>query len=208
MDRTAIEAEISVQSQLVDSIPIDPELITGIDRHIKDIEKQLNERLVHVPAKFIIRNFLPEIDKQGTLATKVDNDIWGTLSFAKNWYAQRITHEEIAFESYSKGYGFFYTFGEVTFDLGVVDCDGVDWYARIVEDKRETHKLTGASVEIKLRAFMHLGKLLAQINHRAEEISSRFRADLTRDATEKLPGMQIVGGLNRFFNAGPLSGNR
>ena len=67
MDKTAIKAEISAQSKLVESIPIDQALVTEIDRHIKDIENQLNERLVHVPAKVIIQNFLPEINKRGTL---------------------------------------------------------------------------------------------------------------------------------------------
>ncbi len=208
MDKTAIKAEISTQSKLVDSNPIDMALVTEIDRHIKDIENQLNERLVHVPAKVIIQNFLPEINKRGTLATKVDDDVWDTFSFGKNWYAQKTTHEEISFDRHSKGYGFFYTLGEVTFDLGVVECDGVDWYARVIEDKRETHKLTGAPVEIKLRAFQHLGILLTQINHQAEQIASSYRSDLTRDALERFPGMQIVGGLNRFFGNDPLSGNR
>lgn len=208
MDKTAIKAEICAQSKLVDSIPIDMALVTEIDRHIKDMENQLNERLVHVPAKVIIQNFLPEINKRGTLATKVDDDVWETFSFGKNWYAQTATHEEISFEKHTKGYGFFYTLGEVTFDLGVVECDGVDWYARVIEDKRETHKLTGASVEIKLRAFQHLGILLAQINHQAEQIASSYRSDLTRDALERFPGMQIVGGWNRFFGTVPDSGNR
>lgn len=208
MDKAAIKAEICAQSKLVDSNPIDMALVTEIDRHIKDIENQLNDRLVHVPAKVIIQNFLPEVNKRGALATKVADDVWDTFSFGKNWYAQKATHEEISFVRHSKGYGFFYTLGEVTFDLGVVECDGVDWYARVIEDKRETHKLTGASVEIKLRAFQHLGILLAQINHQAEQIASSYRADLTRDALERFPGMQIVGGLNRFFGPGPLSGNR
>lgn len=208
MDKTAIKAEICAQSKLVDSIPIDMELVTEIDRHIKDMENQLNECLVHVPAKVTIQNFLPEINKRGTLATRVDDEIWETFSFGKNWYAQTATHEEISFEKHTKGYGFFYTLGEVTFDLGVVECDGVDWYARVIEDKRETHKLTGASVEIKLRAFQHLGILLTQINHQAEQIASSYRSDLTRDALERFPGMQIVGGWNRFFGAVPDSGNR
>lgn len=208
MDKSAIKAEISAQSKLVDSIPIDQALVTEIDRHIKNIENQLNERLVHVPAKVIIQNFLPEINKRGTLATRVDENVWNSFLFGKNWYAQKVVHEEISFDRHSKGYGFFYTIGEVTFDLGVVECDGVDWYVRVLEDKRETYKLTGASVEIKLRAFQHLGMLLAQINHQAEQFASQFRADLTRDALERFPGMQIVGGLNRFFGTDPLSGNR
>lgn len=208
MDKAAIKAEISAQSKLVDSLPIDQALVTEIDRHIKDIEDKLNQRLVHIPAKVIIQNFLPEINKRGTLATKVGEDVWNTFSFGKNWYAQEATHEEISFEKHSKGYGFFYTLGEVIFDLGVVECDGVDWYARVIEDKRVTHKLTGASVEIKLRASQHIGKLLAQINFQAEQIASNFQADLTRDAIGQFPGMQIVGGLNRFFNSDPLSGNR
>lgn len=207
MDKTAIKAEICAQSKLVESIPIDQALVTEIDRHIKDIENQLNERLVHIPAKIVIQNFLPEVSKRGTLATKVADEVWNTFSFGKNWYAQKATHEEISFDRYSKGYGFFYTLGEVTFDLGVVECDGVDWYVRVVEDKRETHKLTGASVEVKLRAFQHMGNLLAQINHQAEQFASSYRADLTRDALERFPGMQIVGGLNRFFGSDPHSEN-
>ncbi|HND85568.1 MAG TPA: hypothetical protein PLU50_07150 [Pseudobdellovibrionaceae bacterium] len=208
MDKSAIKAEISAQSKLVDAICIDQELVTEIDRHIKEVENQLNTRLVHIPAKVIIQNFLPVIDKRGTLATKVNEEVWDSFLFGKNWYAQKVLHEEISFERHSKGYGFFYTVGEVTFDLGVVECDGVDWYVRVLEDKRETHKLTGASVEIKLRAFQHLGVLLTQINHQAEQLASQFRADLSRDALERFPGMQIVGGLNRFFGTDSITGNR
>jgi hypothetical protein len=203
MDKSAIEAEISAQSKLMDSIPINKALVSEIDGHIKDIENQLNQRLVHIPTKVIIQNFLPEIDKRGTLASIVGDEIWDSFLFGKSWFAQKTVHEEISFDRHAKGFGFFFTTGEVTFDLGVVESDGVDWYVRVTEDKRETHKLTGASVEIKLRAFQHLGRLLAQINNQAHDIASKFRADLTRDALEGHTGMQIIGGLNRFFNTDP-----
>ena len=210
MDKSAIEAEISAQSELVASIPIDKALVSEIDRHIKEIEQQLNDRLVNVPASVMIQNFLPPINKRGTLATQVNDEVWEsfTHSFGKNWYAQKALHEEISFAKHAKGYGFFFTLGEVTFDLGVVECDGTDWYARITEDRRQTYKLTGAPVEIKLRAFPHLRDLLMQINHQAEQVVANYRAELNRDATEHFPGMQIVGGWNRFFGLDPMAASQ
>ncbi len=203
MDKSAIKAAIDAQSKLMDSIPIDEALVSEIDRHIKDTENQLNLRLVHIPAKFVIQNFLPEVSKRGTLPSIVSEEIWESFLFGKNWFAQKAVHKEISFDRHAKGFGFFYTTGEVTFDLGVVECDGVDWYVRVLEDKRETHKLTGASVEIKLTAFQYLETLLAQINDQAHLIADKYRADLTRDALEGHTGMQVIGGWNRFFSTDP-----
>jgi hypothetical protein len=103
MDKSAIEAEISAQSKLMDSIPIDQALVSEIDRHIKNIETQLNQRLVHIPAKVIINNFLPEINKQGTLASIVGDEIWECFLFAKKWHAQKKVHEEFSFDRHAKG---------------------------------------------------------------------------------------------------------
>lgn len=198
MDKDSIMESISVQSELVNSIPIDHALITEIDSHIKNIEKQLNDRLIHIPAKFIIQNFLPVINKRGHLPTKVDHETWDSFMFGKNWYAQEAMHEELSFERHTKELNFFYTSGQVTFDLGVVEYEGVDWYAKVIDDKRKTYKLTGAPVEIKLKAFQHLTQLLTLINQEAEQIMSNLSNDLTRDAFERFPGMQVMSGWNHF----------
>lgn len=173
MDKNAIMAEISAQSKLVNGIAIDQTLVTEIDRHMKDMENQLNEKLVHMPTKVIIQDFVPKAS--GTL-TKINDEIWNGLHFDKKWLAQRSLHEEISFEKTAKGYGFFYTLGDVTFDVGLCEePDGVDWYYRIIDDKREVFKVTGASVEIKLQAFRHLSKLLAKINEQANQIGFSYR---------------------------------
>lgn len=205
MHKSAIEAEISAQSKLMESIPIDQVLVSEIDRQVKNIEIQLNQRLVHIPARVIVQNFLPEVDGRATLPSVVPEEIWDSFMFGKNWFAQKAVHEEISFDRHAKGFGFFYTAGEVTFDLGVVDYEGLDWYVRVIEDKRQTHKLTGASVEIKLKAFPHVTKLLAHINDQAHQISSNLSADLTRDAWERFPGMQVMSGWNHFFSNDPLA---
>lgn len=71
------------------------------------------------------------------------------------------TFEELFFDRATKDFGFFNTSGEVIFKVGLVHEFGGDyWYVRIIEDKRESVKLTGASVEVKLRAFPHLNDLL------------------------------------------------
>lgn len=159
---------MSVQSELLGGITINADLVNAIDRHIKEVESQLNERLVHVSANFIAANFLPEIKRQ-QYATKVDDAVWESLFFAKNWYRQTGYHEELSFGKCQKGYGFLYTSGDVLFDLGVCeDLDGIDWYVRVIEDRRESHKLTGAPVEIKLRAFQHLTPLLRKIAAQSE----------------------------------------
>lgn len=203
MDNNTIMAAISAQTKLVDSIPIDQNVITEIDRHIKYIEQQLNDRLIHIPANVIIQNFLPIINKRGDLPSKVDDKIWESISFSKTWHAQEALHEELFFDRHSKGLSFFYTLGDVTFDLGVEEYEGVDWYLRIKEDKRKTYKLTGAPVEIKLRAFLHLEKLLMNINLQASQIMSNIQADLTKDAFERFPSMQVLAGWNRFHK-GPF----
>lgn len=163
MDKNAITAEMSAQSKLVDGIVLDIATIDGIDRHIKTVENELNQGLAHIEARLVIQDFVPRISKD-RLATKIEDDVWNSLSFSKTWLCQVAPYTEISYEKFSKGFGFFFKNGEVTFDVGVCeDADGSDWYFRIVEDKRESCKLTGASVDTKFRAFKHLGPLLARI---------------------------------------------
>ncbi|CAM6000749.1 unnamed protein product [Sphagnum balticum] len=70
--------------------------------------------------------------------------------------------------------------GEVLYDMGFVeDHGGMDSYVRILEDKRETFRVTGAPVEIKLRAFQHLKELLFEINKRGNNIASRYAEEIT-----------------------------
>ncbi|MEZ4750347.1 MAG: hypothetical protein R3B54_06895 [Bdellovibrionota bacterium] len=174
MDKTAIEAEISAQSKVMESLSMNRELVTQIDRNIKDKEQELNDRLVHIRASVIIRHFLPPT-KQGLLATQVDEKVWNSLRFVKTWCGQTATFEEISFDRATKGFGFFYTTGEVVYDLGVVeDFNGTDVYVRVVEDKRETFKVTGAPVEVKLQAFKHLQELLREISDRANNVVSKL----------------------------------
>lgn len=173
MDSSDVQSEISAQSKLVESISIDQALVTEIDRHIKDKEKQLNDRFVHISARVLIKHFLPP-HKLGLLATNVDEKVWSSLRFAKVWPGKTGLYEEISFDRCNKGFAFYFTTGEVTYDLGVVeDHGGMDSYVRIVKDQRETFKVTGASIEIKLRAFLHLKELLTEINDRANNVAAK-----------------------------------
>lgn len=179
MNSSEIQMEISAQSKLVESISIDQAMVTEIDRHIKDKEKQLNDRFVHISVGQTIRHFLPP-NKMALLATKVDEKVWNSLKFTKVWPSMRGTHEEISFDKCAKGFAFFYTMGEVVYDMGIVeDHGGMDSYVRIIEDKRETYRVTGASVEIKLRAFLHLKELLFEINKRGNSVASRYAEEIT-----------------------------
>ena len=179
MNSSDIQSEISAQSKLVDSISIDQAMVTEIDRHIKDKEKQLNERFVHISVGQIIMHFLPP-HKAMLSATKVDDKVWNSLNFTKVWPSRRGRHEEISFDKCSKGFAFFYTMGEVVYDIGFVeDHGGMDAYVRIIEDKRETFRVTGAPVEIKLRAFQHLKELLFEINKRGNSIASKYAEEVT-----------------------------
>ncbi|MGE3758259.1 MAG: hypothetical protein AB7H97_10910 [Pseudobdellovibrionaceae bacterium] len=179
MNSSDIQSEISAQSKLVETIPMDQAMVTEIDRHIKEQEKQLNDRFVHVSVAQMIMHFLPP-DKNAHLATKVDEKVWNSLSFTKVWPSMRGKHEEISFDKCPKGFAFFHTMGEVVYDLGfVIDHGGVDAYVKIIEDKRETVRLTGASVEIKLRAFPHLRNLLQEINKGGNNIATRYVEDVT-----------------------------
>ena len=179
MNSSDIKSEIFAQSKLVDSIPIDQSMITEIDRHIKDQEKRLNDRFVHISVGQIIMHFLPP-HKLGMMATKVDDQVWNSLSFTKVWPSMKGMHEEISFDKSNKGFAFFYIMGEVTYDIGFVeDHNGVDSYVRILYDKRETFKVTGSPVEIKLRAFQHLRELLLEINKRGNSVASRYVDEIT-----------------------------
>ncbi len=179
MNSSGIQSEISAQSALVDSIPIDQAIVTEIDRHIKDKEKQLNDRFVHISVGQTVRHFLPP-NKMALLATKVDEKVWSSLRFTKVWPSMRGTHEEISFDKSAKGFAFFYTIGEVVYDMGLVeDHGGMDSYVRIIEDKRETFRVTGASVEIKLKAFQHLKDLLFEIIKRGNDIATRYSEEIT-----------------------------
>lgn len=186
MNSSDIQSEISVQSKLVGSIPIDQAMVTEIDRHIKDQEKQLNDRFVHISVGQIIMHFLPP-HKAMLSATKVDDKVWNSLAFTKVWPSKRGTHEEISFDKCGKGFAFFYMIGEVVYDIGFVeDHGGMDAYVRILEDKRETVRVTGAPVEIKLRAFQHLRELLFEINKRGNNVASRYAEEVTNRYAHRL----------------------
>lgn len=179
MNSSDIQSEISVQSKLVETIPMDQAMVTEIDRHIKDQEKQLNDRFVHISVGQIVMHFLPP-HKAMLSATRVDEKVWNSLSFTKVWPSKRGMHEEISFDKCGKGFAFFYTKGEVLYDVGFVeDHGGLDSYVRILEDKRETFRVTGASVEIKLRAFQNLRELLREINKRGNNVATRYAEDIT-----------------------------
>jgi hypothetical protein len=192
MNSSDIQSEISAQAKLVDSIAIDQEKVTEIDRHIKEQEKQLNDRFVHISVGQIIMHFLPP-HKAMLTATKVDDNIWKSLPITKVWPNQRGMHQEISFDKNGKAFAFFYTMGEVVYDVGFVqDHGGLDSYVRILEDKRETFRVTGAPVEIKLRAFLHLKELLLEINKRGNDVTSRYAQEIT----------------NRYSKAADLNGNQ
>jgi hypothetical protein len=179
MNSSDIPSEIFAISKLVDSIPIDQAMVTEIDRLIKDKEKQLNDRFVHISVGQTIMHFLPP-NRDAQLAAKVDEKVWNSLNFTKVWPSMRGKHEEISFDKCGKDFAFFYTMGEVVYDMGFVqDHGGMDSYVRILEDKRETFRLTGASVEIKLRAFPHLKGLLLEINKRGNNVASRYAEEIT-----------------------------
>lgn len=179
MNSSDIQSEISAQSTLVDTIPIDQAMVTEIDRHIKDKEKQLNDRFVHISVGQIIMHFLPP-NELSLRATRVDEKVWNSLKFTTVWPSKRGKHEEISFDKCGKGFAFFYTMGEVIYDMGFVqEHGGLDVYVRILEDTRETFRVTGASVEIKLRAFQHLKELLLEINKRGNNVATRYAEDIT-----------------------------
>lgn len=179
MNSSDIQSEISAISKLVDSNPIDQAMVTEIDRLIKDKEKQLNDRFVHVSVGQIIMHFLPP-NELSLRATKVDEKVWNSLKFTTVWPSKRGQHEEISFDKSGKGFAFFYTMGEVVYDMGFIEeYGGIDLYIRILEDKRETVRVTGASVEIKLRAFQHLKELILEINKRSNNIASRYAEEIT-----------------------------
>lgn len=55
----------------------------------------------------------------------------------------------------------------------------MECYYKIIEDNRETIKVTGASVEIKLRAFKNLRQLLSMIANQANHVASIYRNEQT-----------------------------
>lgn len=188
MNSSDIQSEISAISTLVDSIPIDQAMVTEIDRLIKDKEKQLNDRFVHISVGQIVMHFLPP-HKAMLSATKVDEKVWNSLSFTKVWPSKTGMHEEISFDKCGKGFAFFYTKGEVVYDIGFVeDHGGMDAYVRILEDKRETFRVTGASVEIKLRAFQHLRELLLEISRRGNNVANRYAEEVTNRYSHAVNG--------------------
>lgn len=178
MDQNAIKAEISAQSKLVDGIAIDQAMVTEIDRHIKEQENKLNEKLIHFPTRLMLKDFLPEVPINH-LVTKVDEQMWSSLRFVKSWQSKSL-YEEISYEKTAKGFAFFYRTGEVTYDIGFHRGPvGMECYYKIIEDNRETIKVTGASVEIKLRAFKNLRQLLSMIANQANHVASIYRNEQT-----------------------------
>lgn len=173
MDHNAITAEISAQAKLVEGIALTHAMVTDIDRHIKDQENKLNENLVHFTTKLMLKDFLPEIPINNTV-TKVDVEMWNSLSFVKSWRNTSL-YEEISYEKTSKGFGFYHRTGEVSYDIGFRRGPiGMECYYKIIEDKREVIRVTGASVEIKLRAFKNLRPLLSMIASQANRVASSY----------------------------------
>lgn len=179
MNSSDIQSEISAQSKLVEEISMNQAMVTEIDRHIKDQEKQLNDRFVQISVGQIIMHFLPPHKAMFT-ATKVDEKVWNSLKFTTVWPTKRGMHEELSFDKCAKGFAFFYIKGEVVYDVGFIEQNGgLDTYVRIIEDKRETFRVTGAPVEIKLRAFLHLRELLLEISKRANNVATRYSESVT-----------------------------
>jgi len=175
VDNNAIKAEMSAQSKLMEDFPIDKALVSDIDRHIKEIESKLNDHLVHLESHYPILHYLPSTPA-AHLATVVTEDVWSSLDFVKVFPCRDCLHEEISYKKSSKGYGFFYNTGRVKYDLGICeDYGGTDTYIRIIEDSREEVKVTGASVEIKLKFFQHLKFLLQQIRDRSNNVATEYR---------------------------------
>lgn len=163
-DKSPIVAEISAQRDMLKYIDLDKNDIMKIDRHIKDTEVWLNERLLFLPTAVVIQNYVPKV-KDGQYFTKLTDELWGQFSFNQVRPNHEKYHEELSFLRYSKGFGFFYKCGVVVFDTAVNEpvCDIFDCYYRVVEDRRKTYKLTGAPAEIKIKAFPHLKKLLFEL---------------------------------------------
>lgn len=179
MNSSDIQSEISAQSKLVEKISMNQAMITEIDRHIKEQEKQLNDRFVQLSVGQIIMHFLPP-HKAMLTATRVSKEVWNSLKFTTVWPTRRGMHEEISFDKCAKGFAFFYIKGEVVYEVGFIEQQGgLDTYVQIIEDKRETFKVTGAPVEIKLRAFLNLRELLLEISKRANNVATRYAEDVT-----------------------------
>lgn len=175
MDTTAINAEVSAQSKLIGELPIDKALVSEIDRQIKAIEVELNEKLVHIEAHHAIFHYLPA-SPAAQSATVVPEDIWSGLNFVKVFPCRDCLHEEISYKRSAKGFGFFYTTGRVKYDIGIVEeFGGTDTYIRIREDSRNQVKVTGANVEIKLKVFEHLRTLLEQISDRSNRVFNEYQ---------------------------------
>lgn len=156
-----VNNEIIAQKKILENMPIDQETINNIDQHIKESERELNERLMLFEAKVVIENGIPE--GEDNKITKIDQELWNDISFENIWYSECYFHEELSFERQTKGYSFFYTSGNIILDVGFEDYSK-SWYCTIRDDQRVKYQLTGAPVEIKLRAFKNLRLLLKEID--------------------------------------------
>jgi hypothetical protein len=153
VDLNATKAEMSAQSKLMENFPIDKGLVSDIDRHIKEIEFNLNENLIHIEAHHAISHYLPD-NPMAQAATLINDDIWKSLDFIKTFPSRDCLHEEICYKRHSKGFAFFYVSGRVQYDVGVVeDFGGTDMYIRIHSDTRQEIKVTGAPVEVKIKSI-------------------------------------------------------
>lgn len=124
----------------------------------------------------LLKDFLPAIPINH-LVTKVDDSMWNSLSFIKILHGKD-NYEEISYEKCTKGFSFFYRTGEVEYDLGFQrGPTGMECYYRIIEDKREKVKVTGASVEIKLKAFKNLRPLLSMIANQANHVAASYYSE-------------------------------
>lgn len=169
MSITDVKSEISKQNELL-KLCLKQDDVNEIDRQIKETEKFLNDNLNFIPTSYIIKDFKPLL-KDG-YPQEVSEEIWENLYKQRVWDYQITDHEEIVYERFSGGFGFFYYSGRVIYDYGYrgQSDDISDWYLCIREDNREKIKLTGAQVEIKLKVFKHFTDIIRKISNQGIDV--------------------------------------
>lgn len=159
--------------------------VKEIDLKLKDIEQALNDELVLIPASIGLSTpYVPAEDNDwSNAANQITHEIWHNEF--DNWnseYSVKVQYRRHHFEELkycknqeSKGnFGFFYEEGWVNYKIAMLYFDNggefhlVDAYYVTLEDKRDSIKVTGAPVKIKLRAVEHIDKLVNKVLYEAK----------------------------------------
>lgn len=166
MDIETIKAQISAQNEILAKTDKNREEAILIDNQIKQAQKKLIDNLMFFEAKIVIESGIP-VDNNGEYAYETYHYELDRIDIQDSWETNNLPHLELSFEKQNKEYAFYCTEGEISSNVFINAYDK-SWLYYPFKDTRKKYKLTGASVEVKKKAFNYLTDLINKIYQKGQ----------------------------------------